>query len=69
MITSEIDGSLESLAPYFSNYKRMKSFLEEHEGLDKNELTKMLEDLISESTGPLRTDYKILLNKLSEEKR
>ncbi len=56
--------AFESAAPYISNFKEIRRFVEENEGKNLDEVIKLIEKRIDESDTTLSTDYRILLNEL-----
>jgi hypothetical protein len=66
MEEKEIDLIFESVAPYLSNHPNIHRFLNKNRHLGKEKLIKRVEIRVRKRQGTLRTDYKILLNKLVE---
>ena len=64
LIPMDIESIYSQVAPYISNGAAIRSFLESNKGKSREELTRTLETLVETSIGPLKTDYKIILNLL-----
>ncbi|AGB03919.1 hypothetical protein AciM339_0016 [Aciduliprofundum sp. MAR08-339] len=56
----------EEVAPYISNLDRIKKFVDENEGKSPEELRNLLAEMIENSEGTLRTDFRILLNEFEK---
>ncbi len=61
-----IDKVFEDVAPYISNIKEIREFVEEHRDAGEEELIEILNEKIENSQGTLKTDYRILLNEVSK---
>ena len=68
MEQNELSRLYADVAPYISNHNFIRKFLEKHGHLPREKLIKKAEFRSRKRTGMLRTDYKILLNKLLEER-
>jgi len=66
MEQKEIDLIFESVAPYLSNHPNIHRFLSKNGHLEKEDLIKRVEARARKGQETLKTDYKILLNKLVE---
>lgn len=66
MEEKEISLIFESVAPYLSNHPNIHRFLSKNGYLEREKLIKRVETRVRKRQGTLRTDYKILLNKLVE---
>ncbi len=62
----EIELVYRSVAPYLSNLFKIQRFLEKHGHIERKKLIRRVEKRVQKYDGTLRTDYKILLNKLVE---
>ena len=62
----EINLVFESVAPYLSNHPDIHRFLSKNGHLEKERLIRSVESRVQKHQGTLRTDYRILLNKLVE---
>jgi len=58
--------AFENVAPYISNLRKLKEFVEENENKDEDEILKILEKKVRESQGTLKTDFRILLNEFGK---
>ncbi len=56
----------EEVVPYISNLDRIKKFVDENEGKSPEELRNLLAEMIENSEGTLRTDFRILLNEFEK---
>ncbi len=56
----------EEVAPYISNMDRIKKFVDENESKSPEELRDILAEMIENSEGTLRTDFRILLNEFEK---
>ncbi len=56
--------AFENVAPYLSNLREVKKFVEENSDKSDEELQILLERRIEESPPDLATDYRILLNEI-----
>ncbi len=56
----------EEVVPYISNLDRIKKFVYENEGKSPEELRNLLAEMIENSEGTLRTDFRILLNEFEK---
>jgi hypothetical protein len=66
----ELELIFRAVAPYMTNHPRVKKFLDKNKDLDRQELVAKLERVIrKKEEGPLKTDFKILLNKLVQDSR
>ena len=54
----------ESVAPYIENLGKIKEFVESNKDKSGEELIRILEKVVEEAEGTLRTDYVILLNEV-----
>ena len=70
MDEDEVTRMFTEVAPYLTNHPRVKRFLDKNKHLDRDELVAKLERVIrKKEEGPLKTDFKILLNKLVQDSR
>jgi len=58
--------AFENVAPYISNLRELKKFVDENEGKDSDEILKILEKKVMDSQGTLKTDFRILLNEFGK---
>ena len=68
MEPDELDIVFANVAPYLFDLSRIRGFLEKHGHLEREKLIKKLKKRIEKKEGVPRTDYKILLNKLEEQR-
>lgn len=61
-----IEEVYEKILPYLSDPKGIKEFLDEHKGANVEEFIEEINRLIAESSVPLKTDLRILLNALQK---
>ena len=69
MEEQELDRIYSEIAPYLSNHPRIRLFLNKKRKLKRESIVRILDERIAEKDGPLKTDYKILRNKLLEDNR
>ncbi len=58
--------AFENVAPYISNLRELKKFVEENENKSQDEILSALEEKVDSSYGTLRTDFRILLNEFGK---
>ena len=58
--------AFENVAPYISNLRELKKFVEENENKSQDEILSALEEKVDSSSGTLRTDFRILLNEFGK---
>ena len=68
MEEDELDVIFANIAPYLNDLSRIQKFLKKHGHLEREKLIRKLNKRIEKKEGILRTDYKILLNKIEEER-
>ncbi len=58
--------AFENVAPYISNLRELRKFVEENENKNPKEIFDLLEEKINSSSGTLKTDFRILLNEFGK---
>jgi hypothetical protein len=66
MIGEEKRQILDSVIPYMSNHFEVRNWLESQKDLEIDDLIRELEKKVDGTDGTLKTDFKILLNKMRE---
>ena len=66
MDNGEVRLIFETIAPYLSNHPEISLFLKKNGHIERERLIGRVEERVKKHQGTLRTDYKILLNKLVE---
>ena len=70
MDEDEITRIFTEVAPYLTDHPRVRRFMDKNKDLGREELVAKLERVIrKKAEGPLKTDFKILLNKLVQDSR
>ena len=58
--------AFENVAPYISNLRELKKFVEKNENKSQDEILHILEEKVNGSSGTLKTDFRILLNEFGK---